>query len=564
MMEREYLYRLIRGGENEHVEYKDCSDRVPGSFYETVVSFSNTDGGIILLGVDDNTTITGISEEAETKLKKDIVTALNSPDCIEPPVYIQPESVSTEEGLIIAVHIPASSQVHNHKGIIYVRDFESDIDISKNQKRLTDLYHRKQAFYTETQIYPGLSMDDLEPALFDKARKLIKANRSDHPWLTMENEQLLKASILHRKDFQSGEEGLTLAAALIFGKDETIQSLLPAYKVEGMVRIENQDRWDDRITLRTNLIDTYQQLKQFIYRHLPEKFYMEGDQRVDVRDVIFREVIGNAIVHREYTSALSTDLTINRNEVTITNPNKALFHGPIDPQDFNPYPKNPNIRKFFTSFGWTDEIGSGIRNTTKWLPRYVPNAKPVFIEDDVFRTIIPLRVEHLANFAGKWRSWLKLPNEAENHLKEGLKGVPLSSDLLDSEWPEVILQLVPGWHQKGTRLKALGWPQKQVMTPEAIQEVPGWYENGTKLLHKKTHYYIQILFLTSKPIALDEMMQFMGYSNRAKFRGSYLEPLEQLDLVTKTIPEVPSSPDQKYRLTEKGKLFLGDDKFELK
>ena len=44
-----------------------------------------------------------------------------------------------------------------------------------------------------------------------------------------------------------------------FGKDETIQSLLPAYKVEGMLRKENLDRYDDRINppLRTNLIDTY-------------------------------------------------------------------------------------------------------------------------------------------------------------------------------------------------------------------------------------------------------------------------------------------------------------------
>ena len=34
--------------------------------------------------------------------------------------------------------------------------------------------------------------------------------------------------------------------------------------------------------LRTNLIDTYLELKAFINKHLPEKFYMEGDQRVDL------------------------------------------------------------------------------------------------------------------------------------------------------------------------------------------------------------------------------------------------------------------------------------------
>jgi ATP-dependent DNA helicase RecG len=59
---------------------------------------------------------------------------------------------------------------------------------------------------------------------------------------------------------------------------------------------------------------------------------------------------------------------------------------------------NPRIlifASFLLLLGWTDEIGSGIRHTTKWLPRYVPNAKPLFIEDDVFKTIIPLEVAHL-------------------------------------------------------------------------------------------------------------------------------------------------------------------------
>src|SRR5690606_17470612 len=154
-----------------------------------------------------------------------------------------------------------------------------------------------------------LSMDDLDPKLFDKARQLIRNFRSDHPWLLVGNEQMLKDSVLWRKDFMSGKEGLTLAVALIFGKDTTIQSILSAYKVEAMVRIKNKDRWDDRINppLRTNLIDTYLLLKEFVNKHLPEKFYMEDDQRIDLRDKIFREVIGNAIVHREYTNALSTD-----------------------------------------------------------------------------------------------------------------------------------------------------------------------------------------------------------------------------------------------------------------
>jgi hypothetical protein len=38
-----------------------------------------------------------------------------------------------------------------------------------------------------------------------------------------------------------------------------------------------------------------------------------GDQRIDLRDLIFLEVIGNAVVHREYTSALFTNLITGKN-----------------------------------------------------------------------------------------------------------------------------------------------------------------------------------------------------------------------------------------------------------
>jgi ATP-dependent DNA helicase RecG len=204
---------------------------VPSSFYETVVSFSNTDGGTILLGVDDNGIIKGIDPDAEVSLMKNIITALNSKDCIDPPVYVEPFCIQQQVGKVMVIQIPASSQIHNHSGSIYSRNFESDLDITKNQQRLSDLYLRKRNFFTEAIIYEHLSMADLDENLFDKVFKLIRNIKSDHPWLLAGKEQLLKEATLWRKDFQTGQEGLTLAAALIFGKDETIQSLLPAYKV---------------------------------------------------------------------------------------------------------------------------------------------------------------------------------------------------------------------------------------------------------------------------------------------------------------------------------------------
>jgi ATP-dependent DNA helicase RecG len=557
-MDLQQLTNLIRLGEGLRIEFKEATNSVPGSFYETVVSFSNTDGGTLLLGVDDNGRVTGIDSSAYVKLQKDIITALNSRDCINPPVYIQPFTILHPDGMVMVIQIPASSQLHNHKGIVYSREFESDIDITHNQQKVSDIYLRKRNFFTEAQILPHLTMDDLDPHLFEKARQIIRNNKSDHPWLLVNEERMLQDSTLWRKDFQSGEEGLTLAAALIFGKDSTIQSILPAYKVEAMVRIINKDRWDDRIIppLRTNLIDTYLSLKEFINKHLPDKFYYEEGQRIDLKDKIFREVIGNVIVHREYTSALSTELIITGSEVRITNPNKPLFHGVIDPSGFNPYPKNPNIRKFFTSFGWTDEIGSGIRNTYKYLPLYVPGAKPVFYENDTFITEIPLLLDVMARFAKEWTRWLELEEDASQHLASGLKNINLPAVMANSSWEDLLIYLVPSWHHKGTHLTVLNWPENQIFEKFEIQKVPSWQEKSTQLMRKKARYLIGILSLCSEPIKMKRLLAHFDYKNEKTFRDNYVKPLREAGLIAMTIPENLTDPENRYRITEEGKLFL--------
>jgi ATP-dependent DNA helicase RecG len=393
-MEEQQIKQIISLGEGKQIEFKSAKQSVPSDLYETIVSFSNTEGGTLLLGIEDDGTVSGIKEEFKNKILKDLVSSINSPDCINPPLYLQPVPVKVDGVWIIAMQVPVSSQVHDHKKEIYIREYESDLNITDQRQRVSDLHLNKRNYFTESQVIPNLSMEDLDTNLFEKARNLIKSNQSDHPWLFENDKKMLEEASLHRKDFFTQKEGLTVAAALIFGKDSTIQSLFPAYKVEGMVRKINVDRWDDRINppLRTNLIDTYTELKGFVNKHLPEKFYMEGDQRVDLRDKVFREVIGNVIVHREYSSALATELIIDKNQLTITNPNNPHFSGPIDLNSFNPYPKNPNIRKFFTALGWTDEIGSGIRNTKKYLPLYIEGAQPIFIEGTIFKTIIPLRL----------------------------------------------------------------------------------------------------------------------------------------------------------------------------
>lgn len=209
----------------------------------------------------------------------------------------------------------------------------------------------------------------------------------------MNNEELMRSSGLYKRDHQTGKNGYTLAAVLLFGEDEVVQSVLPHHKTDAIVRIENTDRYDDRDDIRTNLIESYDRLMNFIRKHLPDKFYQEGEQRISLRDHIFREIIGNLLIHREYANAFPAKLVIEKERVITENWNRPHDSGIIDPANFSPYPKNPVIAKFFKEIGRVDELGSGVRNTFKYCGIYTPGTNPQFIENDVFRTIIPLKPE---------------------------------------------------------------------------------------------------------------------------------------------------------------------------
>jgi len=158
------------------------------------------------------------------------------------------------------------------------------------------------------------------------------------------------------------------------------------------------------------------------------------------------------IDHREFTSAFSSDLIIEKTKVILTNPNKPLFHGPLDPSKFNPYPKNPNIRRFFSAFGWTDEIGSGVRNTYQYLGYYIPDAKPLFIEDELFQTEIPLIAVLISKYEEQILSWLELSDDCKPHLIKGLEQILLDPSSFGTSWPELLLQLVLSWSEKSAKL----------------------------------------------------------------------------------------------------------------
>ncbi|GAB3531378.1 ATP-binding protein [Pontibacter brevis] len=97
------LQRLILQGENETVDFKQRVKQ-PEKIARTLVSFANTRGGVILIGVKDNGTISGIDPEEE----KHILQQAADFYC-DPPVQVQYEEVEEDRRIVLKVIIPEST-----------------------------------------------------------------------------------------------------------------------------------------------------------------------------------------------------------------------------------------------------------------------------------------------------------------------------------------------------------------------------------------------------------------------------------------------------------------------
>jgi ATP-dependent DNA helicase RecG len=380
---------IIAKGESETVEFKSAQKGIPNSMFETICSFLNRNGGIILLGIDDDKKISGINSEKTEGYCKEIVSLSNNPQKLTPTFLLNADIIEYQNKQLIYVHVPPSSQVHKCNGKIYDRSADGDFIISSDEQ-IKQMYLRKSSFYTESTIYPYLDVKHFVPGLVKKTRNIIKDNRFNHPWSELDDRDFFVSSGLYRYDLSTNQEGFTLAALLLFGKEEHIISAIPHYKTDIVVIKDDINRYEDRLTLRCNLIDSVDALMGFVEKYLPDKFYLEGIRRISLRDIIFREIIVNMLIHREFTNAFPATIFIRRDFVEIKNANKTHNYGSLFPGNFEPFPKNPNIAKMFTQLGFSEELGTGIKKVYQYIEDYTGKTNVEFIEKDIFSVKVPL------------------------------------------------------------------------------------------------------------------------------------------------------------------------------
>jgi len=246
-------------------------------------------------------------------------------------------------------------------------------------------------------------------------------------------------------------------------------------------------------------LEAYPAIMSFLERHLPDPFYMEKDVRLSLREKIFREAVANLLVHREYLHQYPARIIISSDQVVFTNPCNPVFKGNIEVNNYYPHQKNPLISKFFLQLGWVEEIGTGIYNINKYLPHYSPGRKASFMEDVIFTTTIPI-----------------------------------------------------------PKLNGL---QMRDMKKTTMHDTT--HDTTHDNMHDTTHDNIQVrklLEVCMEEKNREELQAALGLKNREYFRKEYLKPAIKAGLIELTLPGKLRSKKQKYRITEKGKIFLKQKK----
>lgn len=405
-----------------------------------------------------------------------------------PPLYLSPVEYEADGKRILYIRVPVSQEVVRCSGRIWDRNADADIDITNHSDEVYRMYSRKKGSYFVNKV-TGFGIDALRHDLIDRVRRMTRVRGENHPWKTMSDEELLRSAGLILPDetaLRNGvsQEGVTIAAILLFGKDSTIMSVLPQHKTDAIFRVVNTDRYDDRDVVITNLIESYDRLMAFGQKHLNDTFHLDGIVSVSARDHILREIISNLLMHRDFSSGYIAKIVIEKNRILTENANLSHGHGVLQLATFDPYQKNPPISKVFREIGLADELGSGMRNTYKYTRMY-SGQNPEFIEGDVFRTIVPLS-EVATTTVGPTSPTTEVGGEVSDEVG-GEVEIKMSSDKLQT-----------------------------------------------------------LLNYCLTPRTRSEMQHFCGIKSERYFREKILQPMIASGLVKRTIPDKPRSSKQKY------------------
>ncbi|GEM_PF-984810 len=359
-MTEQELLDLIAQGESQSLELKDAGAR-PSGLAETLVAFANTNGGKVIIGVNEKTRhVSGIKKKEE--VINTIHRAANLP-CAEPAVNISVEEVIIQNNLAFVVTVPYQpTALFTTTGKVLLRRGSENIPAS--QSEIINLSSKRGRLRYEATVVEEATLQDIDFELLKEYREAYGEKRDKK--LTQPDLDLLNAlgSIVKvGEDYKP-----TVAGILIFGKNP--QRFLPQSEVP-VVRYSGEEITKDYRS--KEFTGTLPQIIEKIIDNVSDHIQVasvRGEPRLkgkreDIPDYslpALREIIINAIAHREYQIRGSRIIIkCFTDHIQVWSPGN--FVEPITPETIyaaGPFHRNPDIMKALYGYGYVEAYGDGM------------------------------------------------------------------------------------------------------------------------------------------------------------------------------------------------------------
>ncbi len=398
-MTRIELLELIQNGENSGVEFKR-DDAQPARIAQRMAALLNLEGGHILLGVEDDGTLSGLTRAP--KAVEEWVMAI-ARDHIRPAPMPFWQYFELEDGKTIGViSLPADAPDKPYKAkrgsawVAMIRAGTTTRDATDEEE--IRLYQQSGRLRYDIKPVPGTSKEDLDlrrlEAYFRDTRQQGCPERDDQKAWT----QILLNTDLAIED--RGRVIPTVASILIFGRLPTRhlpQAGITAVAYPGLEKdyaaVARDRIRGPAVALRSRdgeLVETgvIEQAIDFVRRNINAVAWLEEGatrrQRWDYSLEAVREAVINAIVHRDYTITVSDiELSIYADRLEVVSPGRLPNTVTIDKMKAGcRASRNELVKEILRDYNYVEATGLGIPRKIVRGMRAHNGTEPDLVEED--------------------------------------------------------------------------------------------------------------------------------------------------------------------------------------
>ena len=394
-------------GERINIEYKEATNELPKSVWETYSSFANTIGGTIILGIKErrNHTIeqgrfevTGVNDT--DKILKSFWDTINS-DKVSRNILMEDnvECIDYNGKNIIAIHVPMANYtmrpIYINKNLIggsYKRNFEGDYHCTDEEVK--SMLRDANENGNDGTLVENYDLNDIDMPTLHAYRNRFEVRNVDHAFNQLDDKEFLRNMGGYVFDRNTHREGLTVAGLMMFGKGLPVRDRFDNIRMDYIdkTNLETDSRWSDRLTYdgtwENNLFNFFMRVIAKLTQDLKRPFKLEGMERIDDTPIhkAVREALTNMIIHADLLITGVLKIEKYEKEFLFSNPGSLklpmedIMHGG------NSKARNPRIQNMLRMIGYGENIGSGYPTILKtWKEQNW--RKPILIDRTELRQV---------------------------------------------------------------------------------------------------------------------------------------------------------------------------------